>query len=373
MLHKFVKSASILLLTVALTCSSVLAASEGEIDITYVEVIGSDFVATTMDGVPALYNSSQGYYYYCSELIPRYYQEVYGLEVRIGNGQVTVLNNSDIYFVETDTPQRGDVLYGSAASRQKSYSHWGMVKEFGEDSITIFEQNWYWNGQAGIDRVIEFPTTYYTCLTMASRSGGELPQAMVEPSGLDTASEWALTYVEQACQLMDLDEVVFTDTIDRNLFCQMAVGVANAYGIQGEGESALDQAVDLGLISTTDWSTMSRQEAAVVGQRLLNLIGQAPEVDDTVLELYSDRSDIADWATDAVATLTACGFLSGSDGMFQPQSQMTIEQAAVLMVQICNNAEPTVTYNSDQREEPPAIHASMEVVKLCGESMFLSR
>ncbi|MFI3312994.1 MAG: S-layer homology domain-containing protein [Eubacteriales bacterium] len=344
-------------------------------DITYVDIEGSDFVASTMDGVPALYNSTKGYYYYCSELIPRYYAEIYGLELRISDGSITVLNNSDIYFVETDTPQKADIMYGSAEAREKSYSHWGLVRAIGEGNVTIFEQNWSWNGQAGVDCVIEFPTTYYKFYTMASKSGSDLPQADITYVGLESASAWVMTYAEQACEMMDLSDVVFTDTINREQFCELALGVASCYGIEAEGETVLEQAVNLGLISITDWNTLSRQEAAVVGERLLDLIGEVPEVDGAVLERYSDAVEIADWATGSVATLTACGFLSGANGMYQPLAPMTIEQAAVFLVQICNNAVPTVTYNSQAPAAPPANlpTASMEVIKLCGNSMFLTR
>lgn len=371
MLHKITKRVTALCLACVLLATPIFANSEGLLDISYVDIEGKEFVATTMDGVDALYNATSGYYY-CSELVPRYYETVYGVEIRIGDGKVTVLNSSDIYFVETDTPSHGDIMYGSPDARGKSYSHWGIVKDCDETSVTIFEQNWSWNGQAGVDRVIEFPTTYYKFYTMVSKSGN-LPEAVGLDSdsiGLATASDWAVTYGESAEALIDID-VSYQETISRELFCQLAAAVAGEYGISALGTTGVEQAVNLGLISNSESTTLTRQEAAVISVRLLDMIGEAPVADASVLDIYSDVEAIGAWSADSVATLTACGFFCGSEGKFQPQSGLTVEQGVVLLMQVAENPAPVVT--AVTYEAPAADCASMAVVRLCGDSMFLSR
>ena len=86
----------LLLLAVLLVPAS---AAEGTISCTYVRITGDGFVADTMNGVESLYNL-YGPTLQCVELITRYYQEVYGLEIRCSDGGPTVLNSSDLYFEE---------------------------------------------------------------------------------------------------------------------------------------------------------------------------------------------------------------------------------------------------------------------------------
>lgn len=351
---------------------------EGTLSTNYIEIEGEDFVATTLDGVPALYNSSTSLYYYCSELIPRYYAAVYNLNIGIGSGQVYVYGNSDVYFTETDTPQKGDILYASPEARGKDYSHWAIVKDFDGETITVFEQNWCWNGMAGIDRVISYPETCYTVYTMNSYSG-VLPERLVDDDidtewvlDTSTASSWAVESVERAAEAEYAQfDVVFTDDIQRELFCQLAVSIAAENGVEAEGETAKAQAASLGLISNTETDTLTRQEAAVITVRLMELIGTLPEADLNILGQYSDQAEIGDWSADAVAQLTACGLFCGSDGKFQPQSTLTVEQAIVLLVRVADNAEATM--NNMTHMAPPVQMASMEVAKICSKSMFLSR
>ena len=184
----------LLLLAVLLVPAS---AAEGTISCTYVRITGDGFVADTMNGVESLYNL-YGPTLQCVELITRYYQEVYGLEIRCSDGGPTVLNNSDLYFEKTTDPQPGDVMFGSAAARGKGYNHWALVKANNGSSLTLFEQNWRWNGQAGINREIQYPNSCYEIYTLKSRSGTEVRPLSDSAAAV---SVWAEPYLARAEEL----------------------------------------------------------------------------------------------------------------------------------------------------------------------------
>lgn len=353
------------LLTAALALPA--AAAEVTLDCTYIPITGNEFVADTMNGVAAYYNLT-GPTYYCAELIPRYFAEVYGLDIHCSEGSLTVLNNDNYYFVETDNPQPGDVLYGSAASRGKGYSHWAIVKENNGDSLTLFEQNWSWNGQAGINRVLEFPTTAYTCYTLVSRNGEKI-QPLAD--SVAAVSTWAEPYIQEAAEagIADL-KTDFGSNVNREDFCQMAVNILAAYGMTAEGDTACEQAAALGLVSNTNGATsISRQEAAVITVRLLDAMGAELTGNTESLTAYADVDDIADWAVESVADVTACGLFSGSNGCFNPTELLTNEQAVALMVRVYDNPTPTVTYNA----AGSTACAAEGVVAMAAGDLMLSR
>ena len=144
--------------SVALTAAVLLPANASEkiLSCTYVDIEGQGFVADTLNGVEARYNA-RGQSINCAELVIRYYDEIYGIEVFTPDTMIYVRDRDDLYFELTDQPKPGDVMVGSAAARGKSYNHFALVKEWNGDTLTVFEQNWTWGGQAGINRVIEYP------------------------------------------------------------------------------------------------------------------------------------------------------------------------------------------------------------------------
>lgn len=348
-----------------------VSAAEGTISCTYVPITGDGFVADTMNGVEARYNL-YGPTLYCVELVVRYYQEVYGLSIRCDDGGPQVLNNDDYYFALTDDPQPGDVMYGSAAARGKGYNHWALVKSNNGSSLTLFEQNWRWNGQAGINREIEYPTTCYQIYTLKSRSGAEVQPVS---GSVAVVSAWAESYIDRAAEAgIATLETDYQADVTREAFCQMALNVLSNYGVEPmEDGTACEEAADLGLVSNLDGSAaLTRQEAAVITSRLAERIGHISEADPEVLTAYADADDIADWAKEAVAQLTACGLMSGSEGNFDPTGTMTNEQAVALMVRVDENPNPSVTYQS-RADDGEAGSAAERVVALGAADMMLSR
>lgn len=348
-----------------------VSAAEGTISCTYVPITGDGFVADTMNGVEARYNL-YGPTLYCVELVVRYYQEVYGLPIRCDDSGPSVIGNDDYYFALTDDPQPGDVMFGSAAARGKGYNHWALVKSNNGSSLTLFEQNWRWNGQAGINREIEYPTTCYQIYTLKSRSGAEVQPVS---GSVAVVSAWAESYIDRAAEAgIATLETDYQADVTREAFCQMALNVLSNYGVEPmEDGTACEEAADLGLVSNLDGSAaLTRQEAAVITSRLAERIGHISEADPEVLTAYADADDIADWAKEAVAQLTACGLMSGSEGNFDPTGTMTNEQAVALMVRVDENPNPSVTYQS-RADDGETGSAAERVVALGAADMMLSR
>jgi len=55
-----------------------------------------------------------------------------------------------------------------------------------------------------------------------------------------------------------------------------------------------------------------------------------------ILDKFSDKGDIADYAADYLATLVKEGLIVGSDGRLNPRANTTRAEAAVFMYRIYN-------------------------------------
>ena len=140
----------------ALICALMLGAvvsaayTEATLDCTYITITSDGFVADTFCGVEARYNLT-GPTYFCSELVERFYREVYVLNVITSDGTITVSGSKGLVFVRTDTPAPGDIAYASGPARGSAYNHYALVKSVdpARQTVTLFEQNWGWDGKAG--------------------------------------------------------------------------------------------------------------------------------------------------------------------------------------------------------------------------------
>lgn len=193
-----------LLLALTLVLPTFAFAAEGE-DIvggTYV-TIGSaeDFYTDELDGVKAYpYNQ-------CNDLAIRYYAEIYGIDIFVGDNSPVLMDYAfDIFFSDavsdigdvpdemsgftriTDTPEKGDIVYWSATRRGKSYAHTALVKSYDAEKqvITLIEQNWNSGGKAAFERKVKFPSNYYYVYRLTDRPiaiGTEVP-VRVSPHGM---------------------------------------------------------------------------------------------------------------------------------------------------------------------------------------------
>ncbi|KEO83301.1 hypothetical protein EL26_10005 [Tumebacillus flagellatus] len=103
--------------------------------------------------------------------------------------------------------------------------------------------------------------------------------------------------------------------------------------------AAVEAAVKAGLIKGTGngqfgaGSNLTREDMAVIFGRALNLAAGKDVVTGGAANLtFSDAADIADYAKDAVGTAFKLGYISGSNGAFDPKGTATREQVASLTV-----------------------------------------
>ena len=173
-------------LAAVMLCLTLLAvpalAAEATIDLDYVTIVGEGFAADTFCGVDALYNET-GATPFCNELIERFYSAVYGVTVFTNSGDITAASPSGYWFEVTYTPQPGDIAYASAEARERYGNHYAIVKSVDEagGTVTLFEQNWVWDGKAGVNRRIPYDGGCYTFYTMCSSAGRAAPAGEAEP------------------------------------------------------------------------------------------------------------------------------------------------------------------------------------------------
>lgn len=77
---------------------------------------------------------------------------------------------------------------------------------------------------------------------------------------------------------------------------------------------------------------LTRQEMAVILDRLWKA-GSGPK-QVARQEAYADREEIAEYAREAVASVTAQGWMKGANGMFRPRGQVTRGDAAIIAERI---------------------------------------
>jgi len=172
--RKWMTKVAVLMLCVLTLCACMqTSAYERTLDCTYMKISGDGFVADTFNGVEARYNL-YGRRLYCTELVERYFEEVFGLDVDCrGSAGPIVVDNENYWFERTETPQVGDVLFASARARGVGYNHWAICKSVNAENgtMTLFEQNWRWNGKAGVNRTISHTDSCYVAYQLMSADG----------------------------------------------------------------------------------------------------------------------------------------------------------------------------------------------------------
>lgn len=360
-------------LSAALLCLALLAApalaAEATIRSDYVVIEGENFVADTFCGVDALYNET-GRTLFCNELIERFYSAVYGVSMYTDNGSLTVTSPSGCWFEVTYAPQPGDIAYASAEARERYGNHYAIVKAVDEagGTVTLFEQNWVWDGKAGVNRVIPYDGGCYTFYTMCSASGraaaAEEASPVSAPSAAEAAAEAPSTIYAWgsgvsnitgtpsgwAAELVDRADVYgitmqadgsYQSAITRKTLARLAANTARTLGLVEDVSDPVAVVQQLGVMqpnadgSFDTTSRVTRQMAATVLLRLLRQSSVVFEADMTTLSRYPDSASISDWAREAVAMMTQYDLMNGTTKGFEPKKDMTLEQCLVLLARIC--------------------------------------
>ena len=154
-----------------------------------VEIKGDKYAVDYFCGVPALYNKSSTIY--CNELVERFYQKAYGLEVDAGTSGI-VMKTEGYKFVTPSTPKPGDIVYVSSSQRPGS-DHWAIVKSYNGTHLTLFEQNVKNGSYARVERQLKYPSNSYNLYTPVSK--GEKPDPVLKGASSETtkADETGLT------------------------------------------------------------------------------------------------------------------------------------------------------------------------------------
>ena len=360
-------------LLAAVLCLSLLAvpalAAEATLHTDYVEIVGEGFVADTFCGVDALYNET-GNTLFCNELIERFYSRVYGVTMYTNNGSMTVTSPAGYWFEYTTDPQPGDIAYASAEARERYGNHYAIVKsvDAAGGTVTLFEQNWVWDGKAGVNRTIPYDGGCYSFYTMMSASGraaaaqdGMAPALAAddtEPGNAydsgntyyygvsnitGTPSSWAKSYIDSAdaLSITMLADGTYQSSLSRKTLARLAANTARTLGLVQDVSDPVAVVQQLGLMlpnadgSFDTTSTVTRQMAATVLLRLLRQSSTVFDADLSVLSRYPDSASISDWAREAVAMMTQYELMNGTTKGFEPKKEMTLEQCITLLVRIC--------------------------------------
>lgn len=319
------------------------------------------FAADSLYGVEARYQT--GTTIYCSELVSRYYETLYGLSVLVGDDGPTVRDNDTYWFEPTESPAAGDVAYAAPARRGKSYGHYALVKyaDAETDVVTLMEQNWSYNGQASYERTIPYDNDCYVFYTLRCKSG--VPEAKLAPE--DTVSAWAKDYVSRAgaMGLTDGLNAGYRRGVTRGVLARLCVNAAELAGVKVDQSNPYGAACALGVMSKDEdnefapWLEVDRAAAAAALARLLDVIGSAPQVSLRVLQRYSDAASLPAWAKSGIAVMTATGLMSGEDGAFCPDAAVTTEEVIVLLVRMLENPAPADLTAAPAAAQKPADEA----------------
>lgn len=142
---------------------------------TYKTITGSPFVADKFYGVEARYDLLSAKYQ-CNELVNRFYEQAYGLSIFAGLPSGPIMYTTGYEFVTPSVPKTGDIVFTTEEMRKPGAGpHWGIVKSYSNGKITLFEQNVVYQGKAGIDRQLNWPSDYYYLYTPVAKEGYAAP------------------------------------------------------------------------------------------------------------------------------------------------------------------------------------------------------
>lgn len=155
----------------------------------WVEIKGQNFIADTFMGVNAYYNESGNSVYHCGEVVERFYREALGLDVEIRSSEPILRINTPGYkLVTPDFPKAGDVVFVSAEMRGRGGDHWAIVKYYENGYLVLFEQNVIYNGCAGVNRRLKYPSDSYVIFSPVRVDGEDKP-SQTEASTTETTTK----------------------------------------------------------------------------------------------------------------------------------------------------------------------------------------
>ena len=168
----------------------------------------------------------------------------------------------------------------------------------------------------------------------------------------DVSDHWAKEYIDELVEkgsISGYEDGTFKpdNTITRAEFTKIIVSV---FGLSGNSISEYSDVPDgawyseyiakasaNGVIYGSDGmffpnKNITRQDAALIIYRVLKLKNIETQVGDT----FADFEEISDYAKDAVAGMSGIGIISGYDGNFMPNNNITRAEAATMIARTMN-------------------------------------
>ncbi|MCK9477902.1 MAG: S-layer homology domain-containing protein [Firmicutes bacterium] len=139
-----------------------------------------------------------------------------------------------------------------------------------------------------------------------------------EPSRSITRAEFTKLIVSVFGFATDSHEVLFNDVSAEDWHFEFVTAAANAGVVTGYPEGGFQPGLSI-----------TRQEMAVMVLRSFKAIGV--ELVQEGAKTYADDNEIADWAKEAISTLSSIGILNGrGENIFAPTDNLTRAEAAVM-------------------------------------------
>lgn len=171
---------------------------------------------------------------------------------------------------------------------------------------------------------------YYEPMDWAAASGymNGVGQGWFQPGGQVTRGQLAaFLYRHAGSPAIETDPVGLFPDVALDRFYTTPVAWAWEQGfVQGYGDGSFQP----------DRPVTRQEMCAVVFGYLRSLMGGVPQTQPLD---YTDRDQIAPWAYDAVASLTALGLVNGTDGAFNPSGTTTRAQAATVLMRVTELVE----------------------------------
>lgn len=178
-----------------------------------------------------------------------------------------------------------------------------------------------------------------------------------------TPAEWAKEDVEKALEIgiLDADKTYYYGSfITREAFCELIYRLCGIESKQSETTSinienpfedtnnpailnlyinGIINGKGNGFFAPND--LLTREETAVIFDRLINLIGCDLVYTDDIIE-YDDDESISDWARNSIQLVSHVGLMNGYKGnVFYPKSSLSTEEAIVVVMRAYDLIENT--------------------------------
>ncbi len=167
---------------------------------------------------------------------------------------------------------------------------------------------------------------------------------------VDVDGHWATAAIENAAEngLITGSNGLFRPN-DKMTRAEMATIMVRACGATADADiseftdvstddwfySSVSKAVAMGAFNGSDGkfnpeNSITRQEAFVVLSRVFGLATNE-KIDASILNQFSDGGQVADWAKNDIAAIISSGYVGGSNGMLNPNANITRAEFAAVM------------------------------------------